>query len=195
MITGVAIATGRRTLGALAGVVLVATAGLVVSFAIFPVSNVISLGYLVDSLWVVGILMWVVIGWSAFVAATAVLPQIQRPADAGSASPGGLARIQWVGGCVVVAGLAIVAGFGIPPVASRPREINWNGSDVALTARVATGVEQVVARGPVAVTIGPLSRQDFLFLTWVDEAVGFRLEADGWDPGLSGIGLAEIEKA
>ncbi len=64
-ITVVALAAGRRRLGALGAIALAAAVGEMASFAVFPADNLLNLSYLINSLWVVSILIWSVVVWAA----------------------------------------------------------------------------------------------------------------------------------
>jgi len=186
VITVVALATGRRPLGALGAVSVAVALGVFASFAVFPVKNFISLAYLVDCLWVVGILIWAVVAWAAFSLAQAALARARRPAGAaGPAIERAAELVPWAG-ALALAALAVVGVLGIGPAATRPGEIDWNARDVALVARAATAIERAIPRGPVAIEVGPVFLSDFFLAAWSTEAVAYRLESDGWRPGVSG---------
>src|ERR1019366_2898608 len=92
---------------------------------------------------------------------------------------------------LAIAALAIVGVLGIRPAATRPGEIDWNPSDVAIVARAATAIERDLPAGPVTIQVALASRAppslgQFFLVTWSTEGVAFRLEADGWRPGVSG---------
>ena len=191
VITVVALTTGRRVLGALGAVSFAVSAGMVVSFAVFPHKNFISLDYLVDVLWVVGVLVWAVVVWAALSVGWVVLLRARR-ATAVAPPIGRTGALAPWAGALAVAALAIVGVLGIRPAVTRPGEIDWNPSDVALVARAATAIERAVPVGPVGIQVAlatpapPSLRLFFFFLvTWSTEGVAFRLEADGWRPGVS----------
>jgi len=173
--------TGRRALGALAVVGLAATAAVMVSFAIFPAKNVISVGYLADSLWPLGVLLWAVGLWVVLEIARDVLARVggewaRRPQRWSSV-------VAPAASLAVLVVLPIVAVIGLRPIASHPDEVDWSPADVALVARAATAIERAVAPGPVSIVV--LS-SDFFLGTWSTEGIAYRLETDGWRPGTSG---------
>ncbi len=201
VITVVGFVTGRRALGAFGAVSVAATAGVAVSFGVFPYKNLISLAYLVDCLWVVGILVWGVVIWAAIELGRAALSRaaLSRAALSRAAlnrargamltgdPPVGRAAplVPWVG-ALVFAALALVGVVGIGPAATRPGEIDWNGRDVALVAYAATAIERLDRPGPVSLRIGPGFKANFFLIAWSTEAVAYRLEANGWHPGVTG---------
>jgi hypothetical protein len=157
-----------------------------VSFAVFPYKNFISLAYLVDCLWIVGILIWVVVAWGAVCAVRAIVALARRSAPSlVPPAAGGGPLVGWTG-ALAVAALAVVGVLGIRPAATRPIEVDWNPQDVALVARAATAIERATPAGPVVVTVGPNTEPTFFLVAWSTEAIAYRLESDGWQPGVTG---------
>jgi hypothetical protein len=186
VITVAALVTGRRMLGALGAVSVATTVGIVVSFGVFPYKNLISLAYLVDCVWVVGILVWSVVAWAAFEVGRAVLIRARGPALADDqAGKRSVPVVPWAS-ALVVAALVLVGVLGLGPAATRPAEVDWNQSDVALVAQAATAIERTDRPGPVSVQIGPGSKATFFLIAWATEALAYRLESDGWRPGVTG---------
>jgi hypothetical protein len=182
-----ALTAGRRALGTLAAVALVASAGLLVSFAVFPVKNLVSLGYLIVPLWMVGTLIWVVVAWAAVGAGLALSHRSAGAADAPSAA--GTWLVRWGGAATALTALVVLGVIGLRPAATGTGGIDWSAAQVALTARAASAVEREVPRGPVALSV-KASEVDPLAVTWPAEAIAFRLETDGWHPGLSGVAVS-----
>jgi hypothetical protein len=183
-----ALSTGRRALGSLAAVALVASAGLLVSFAVFPVKNLVSLGYLIVPLWVVGALIWVVVAWAAIATGLALSHRSARAADA--PSPAGRTwLVRWGAAATALTALVVLGVIGLGPAATRTGGIDWSAGGVAVTARAASAIEREVPRGPVALSV-KVSQVDPLAVTWPAEAIAFRLETDGWQPGLFGVAVS-----
>ena len=65
---------GHRSLTSLALVALMCSIGFTGGLAIFPTKNGLSLDYLIYGLWVVGVLLWTVVGWSVAL----VIPLVVR---------------------------------------------------------------------------------------------------------------------
>ena len=148
VITVAAFVTGRRPLGALGAVAVTSCAALVVSFGVLPAKNFLNVMYLVDCLWVVGVLIWAAIELGRVVLRRAA--SVRWPTRTAAVAT-------WVGVATVVA-LIVVGVIGVGPAATRPGEIAWNARDLALVARAATAVERVERAGPVAIRAGPPSR-------------------------------------
>jgi hypothetical protein len=174
VITVAAFVTGRRPLGALGAVAVTSCAALVVSFGVLPAKNFLNVMYLVDCLWVVGVLIWAVVAWAAIELGRVVLrraPSVRWPTRTAAVAT-------WVGVATVVA-LIVVGVLGVGPAATRPGEIAWNARDLALVARAATATERVERAGPVAIRVGPPVKSDYYLVTGWTAGVVYRLEADG----------------
>ena len=64
-ITAAALRSRPAKLGALGAIALAAALSEMASFAVFPAGNLLNLSYLINSLWVVSILIWSVVVWAA----------------------------------------------------------------------------------------------------------------------------------
>jgi hypothetical protein len=176
VITMAAFVTGRRLLGALGAVAVTSCAALVVSFGVLPAKNFIHVMYLVDCLWVVDILIWAVVTWAAIELGRVVLHR-----DASVGWPAGTTVVGTWAGVATVAALIVVGVLGIGPA-----EIAWNARDLGLVARAATAIEHLDRSGPVAIRVGPSVKSDYYLVTGWAAGVVYRLEADGWRPGVGG---------
>ncbi len=182
LVTLVALATGRRALGSFAAATAALSVGLVVSLAIFPDKNILSLGYLVVPFWLVGLALWLVAGWCLAVALEVLWRWWARrrgstPLEgrARSAAHLGLAAI--VAAAVGGAGaLGLVAGAD-PPAAG------WSPRAVTELAQAGAAIERMVPPGPVTVRV---LGGGFYATTWLTEALAYRLEVAGWRPGTTG---------
>ena len=144
----------------------------------FPTKSILSLAYLVDAFWVVGVALWVVGAWTLVELARAAV-RMRGPLALARA-----ARIAapWT----VVAGLAAFVAVGTLDIdsagASRMRS-GWTSADVALVDRATAVIEHDVPAGGVWIVVaGP----DFYTRTWTEEGIAYRLEAQGWLPGTIG---------
>jgi hypothetical protein len=180
VITVAAFVTGRRALGALGAVGVTSCAALAVSFGVLPAKNFLNVMYLVDCLWVVGILVWAIVAW-----ATIELVRVVLHRAAGVRWPITAAVGTWAG-VATVAALIVVGVLGVGPAATRPGEIAWNSTDLALVARAATAIEHLERSGPVAMRVGAPVKSDYYLVTGWTAGVVYRLEADGWRPGVGG---------
>jgi hypothetical protein len=190
VITMVALASGGRRLGTLSAIALALAASLLVAFAVFPVNNILSLGYLVVSLWLLSILIWSVVVWAVVGASARAWRdyRVRHPATDGVNVAGGKPRlVPWAGLALTVAALALVvsvAALGIQSVIARPFDGFWKPQFVARDSRAAEAIERTVPRGPVAIEVGPAS-YDFFVMSGSAQGVAYRLQADGWQPGLT----------
>jgi len=64
--------------------------------------------------------------------------------------------------------------------------VSWDAVDAASVINIARAVERVAPEGPVALTVvnGPKS---LLSGIWISEGVAWKLESDGWAPGVNPI--------
>jgi hypothetical protein len=189
VITMAAVVTGGRRLGALGAIALALAASLLVAFAVFPVTNIFSLGYLVVCLWLLSILIWSVVVW-AVVAASAWAWRswrVRHPAIDGMNVAGGKPVFGPLAGtALTVAALALVlsvAALGVQSAIARPMNGFWNPQRVARDNRAAEAIERIVPRGPVAIEVGPVS-YNFYVMSGSAEGMAYRLQTDGWQPGL-----------
>jgi hypothetical protein len=130
---------------------------------------------------VIGILVWAVVAWAVVELVRVVLHRA-----AGVRWPNPTTAIGSWAGAATVAALFVVGVVGIGPAATRPGEIAWNSSDVALVARAATAIEHLERSGPVAIEVGAPVKSDYYLVTGWAAGVVYRLEADGWRPGVGG---------
>jgi hypothetical protein len=171
----------RPRLSALASVAVAFSAGLVVSFWIFPTKNTLSLDYLIPILWVVGVLLWVCGGWA--VAAVAA----RRPARVdGSGGRPARRELTIVAGWAAVVVVLGVAAAGLWPLhAFEPTEaaVGWDPTTVAKVENVTAAIERTVPRGPVVFEVKNPGPGEFAGFG-LSEGVAWRLRSDGWQPGL-----------
>jgi hypothetical protein len=187
-ITAATLATGRRELGALGAIALAAAVSEMASFAVFPAGNLLNLSYLINSLWVLSILIWSVVVWAAVSIGLWVWhryredvrlpivpnsrPCVERLAPAGM-----------VLSLAVLAVLAVIGFLGLKPAATDPSDIYFMPQMAARDARAAFAIEQLVKPGRVAIVVATRSRDGFL-APGTAEGVAYRLKVDGWRPGL-----------
>jgi hypothetical protein len=178
---------GRHDLATLAGIGVVGSVAVVGTFADVPKHNEVNLIFLMYCLWVVGILLWVVVAWTAEEALVAAL----RRAKAGGAA-------QWVGrrrgGLGGVGRLAGLCGLLLLGVAATRGVTSRAGAEVnryrvGQLERMVTAIEAKVPAGPVTVELRPnegaltaLTMQ-FAYGT----GIGWQLTADGWQPALPAL--------
>ena len=192
--------SNRRELATLSFVALALSASTVFVYAVFPLANTLSLEYLIDSLWVVGILAWVVVGWGTGVLLVALADRRDhRPSvDAAAmmpelASQGG--RWQQLGlpilGLVAIALVASVGLLGIShTLTTEPTDhgAGWSHSENASIDAAASAIEaDLPKKGPIYVYLstGPGGYAHFLESLHITEGVAWRLQVDGWKPALS----------
>ncbi len=174
-----ALLTRRSALGATALLTLAAGLGLVVSLAIFPTKNAVSLDYLIDAFWLLGIALWVVALWTL---GTVLLAAAARMSH-GVPRRGWFDLIAPLGSVLALAAVIGVGVLGIQPAAAHPVKQEWSTADVRLVDQVATAIEDQVPPGPVSVLVLSSS---FSEGTWATEGIAYRLESDGWQVGTSG---------
>ena len=190
VITMVASATGERRLARLGGIALALAASLLVAFAMFPVTNSISLPYLTVCLWVLSIVIWSVVVW-ALACATAWAwraHRVRHLATVGvNVADGKPELVPWTGLALTAAALALVvsvAALGIQSTIARGDSGFLNPQLIARDNRAAETIERIVPRGPVAIEFGPPS-YDFFVMSGSAQGVAYQLQADGWQPGLT----------
>jgi len=195
---GLAWRSGRRSLSALAAVSLVVSVTTVVSFATLPADNLSVLSYLINVLWVVGTLQWIVVAWVLVEVAGALLHARSGGVQSGGVRTGGVAvgsvparSVPAVAaGAAAVAVILLVAATVatlhtlVPAAQGRAAGV---AVDRPLDAGIAAAVERTVPRGPVIVRVTPSEfgpRYGYYNIdTW---GVAFVLLTHGWHPGLTG---------
>jgi hypothetical protein len=172
LITVAAFASGRRKLGTL-GVVAAATAvSLAAAFAIYPTKNAISLGYLVNAIWILTILEWCVLLWGVVSILQVLAQRLQLSLPRLALSGAGLAvTLLVVCGCLGIVGLWSVS--------TSPAAVNWNIHERNATNQVTATIEREVPRGPVSIRVEP---SELIVANYVAESIAYRLLIDGWSP-------------
>ena len=188
-VTAAALATGRRRLGALGAVTLSVAVSEVVTFAVFPADNSLSLSYLMNFLWVISILMWSVVVWAGVMVGQWAWRRYKAglPVTKGAAvNQTGVARLPLAGVAVSVAFLVLIGYLAIEPAITRPYLTSFVPQVAARDDRAALAIERIVRPGPVAIMVRIRSRDVFL-APGSAEAVAYRLKTDGWQPGLRSL--------
>ena len=205
IIAAVAYRTGRRALCALSTVCMISLVAVTMTFAIFPGKNAISIDYLIVCLWVVGTMLWSVVIWSAAAAVAAIVrrqrelwsPGFDTATPLGAAlATGHLRELQRSMGWSTLLAILVIAPIVVVGLAGgrnmvgfEPTDFNsgWTPFQAATVGRVATQIERTVPRGPLVYTIKWHPTGSLIDL-WIAESVAWRLEADGWQPGLYSYG-------
>jgi len=175
---------GHRQLAALALMTLVCSLAVLVTFTVYPQKNLFNLGYLIVILWVVGILWWTVAAWVVGLAVTAVLRR-RSTVDV----PTWSRQAAWGAGLGGIAVVAVVALAGVTSLASFVPSESTVGADetgMALVGTLATQIEHRTPEGPVALELS-VRTQDVFVPFELGQGLAWRLEADGWSPGLYGV--------
>ncbi len=179
-IAGLAWATGRRELAALAGVGAAVSLAVVASFAALPADNLSVLSYLINALWVVGALLWIIAAWGLAELTAAVLRR--RPVGARDRSGPPAVVVAGVTLAVLLAAAAVALHTLVPSARGRVGAVQV---DRSLDEAIAGSVERSVARGPVVVQVDPSSFGPRYGYYSVDYwGVAYELLTDGWRPGL-----------
>jgi hypothetical protein len=183
----------RLELSALAVVGVVVAVGTAISFASFPAGNLGPLGYLVNVLWLVGALIWIIVLWGGGDLVVEGLRRWQeRQALQQHRGHGGRRHLpirQPVLRVLEVVALLVLvlAGFaGLRTLVPAAREqVAAVKSDAPLDRSMARSVERSVPPGPVIVTVRPESfgprYGDYVPDLW---GVALILLEGGWRPGL-----------
>lgn len=183
-----AVVSHRRALAALAVTGFVASVGFVAAVAIFPYAKALSLYYLLDLLWPLGIMIWATVGWGVCsVVAAASRRRVHVPNESAN-GPGGRYGRPWTeaASLLVVLAIAVMCILGIHEAAGAvPSEntVSWDSVDAASIANIAAAIEHRVPPGPVEFRITGGTRSLISDL-WISEGVGWKLKSDGWSPGL-----------
>lgn len=174
--------TRRRDLSALAAVGLVGSLGVLVAISGSPKLHIGNLTYLTPELWVLGILIWIVVGWSVVELARALI----RWRTAGG--PRSIRVRQWNAGTVgvVLVSLALVpvATLGLIQISSNS-EVDTN--QVAQMKKGVRAIEGRVPAGPVVLRFSEASTHTGVLLASSDvinigSGIAWQLTADGWEP-------------
>jgi hypothetical protein len=179
--------SGHRSLTSLALVALVCSIGFTASLAIFPTKNSLSLDYLIYGLWVVGALLWTVVGW----AVALVIPVVVRRFSSSTALAPRRGN-PWMNGvgAVAVATLLTVGVAAVWPYRSGTASTTSTTEEARYTTirEASRAIERRIRPGPVVVAFheergNVLSGYDAFIIS---EGVAWQLEAAGWRPGLFG---------
>ena len=174
---------GRRSLSALSLVTLTCSVGTMITFASIPSSNSLNLIYVDCSLWAVSILIWTVGVWTV---GEVVLAALRRRANlhVDRHLP------QWTA-AVGMAGIGVVVLFGLvgatdlSPVGAQG-SVGLDAGAVRAIGQIATQVQDSARPGPVALTFN-ISGGGYFSILVISEGVAWKLESDGWKPGLYNI--------
>ena len=164
------------------------------SFAVFPAGNLLNLTYLINSLWVLSILIWSVVVWAAVSIGLWVWHRCGIGLRLPPTVPISRTRIERLPLAGMVVSLTVLAflavGFlGIKPAATDPSDMYFMPQVAARDARAALAIERLVKPGRVAIVVASRSRDDFL-APGTAEGVAYHLKIDGWRPGLtSSLGI------
>jgi hypothetical protein len=171
----------RFELSALSIVGTVMAIGTVISFASFPADNLAESGYLLNMLWVVGTLIWIIAVWGCLALGREIVLRWIR----GRPLTGG--RLPLLHG-LEVAGLTLLVIAGIAGVRSLTGAAHGTVESVKavlpLDRSIARSVEHNVPPGPVIVVV-----QSSTFPHLGDPSIDYKglawiLLTDGWHPGL-----------
>ena len=176
---------GRKNLAALAGIGVVCSVGVVVTFADVPKVNEVNLLFLMYCVWVVGILLWVVVGW-AMVETLGAAVRHGRGSGAArwwSRRRRGLAGLGQLAG---LCGLLLLGASATRGLTSQARA-QVNGYRVGQLQRVVTAIETAVPAGPVAIELRP--SEGALTTLTMQFAYGTGMGWDGSSPQMGGSRL------
>jgi hypothetical protein len=178
---------------AAASIVSLATStGVVVAIAIVPYAKALSLFYLLNLFWPLGIMIWATLIWGASALVTSIWRSrttntLVDPTPA--TDPTNAARWQWAAALVSVAAITVVCILGIRGASVfTPMEntVSWDGYDATSIVNISRAIERAVPPGPVAFAVTRGSRTVISAL-WISEGVGWQLTSDGWSPGLDQV--------
>lgn len=152
--------TGRRDLAAFALVTDVSLAAMAMSAARLPTRNVISLGYLLDSQWFLGVLVWATVVWAGMELLRETLArwrstaQVARPHSACLGAPQRRARMTRVVTAVALAAMVLVAVLDIRsvPLNGILRGDDWT-TVVARVNRMAAAIERTYPHTPIVLRV------------------------------------------
>ncbi len=209
VLTVAALRLKRASLAGLSALTLALCMAIAVNFALVPVDNFISLGYLSVSVWVVSLALWATVLTAVAEVVLAARDRVLTRRKSASltgqshgvngvsadepheltltqAAPRAMATAGAVGVLVVVA-LATLGG-SIPHLTHGPAvgSVTWNSTETSQIVNVTNAVEAATHPGPVAFVLSPHFASPFAEAE-VEEGIAWRLEADGWHPGLFSI--------
>ena len=183
--------SGHRSLTSLALVALVCSIGFTVALAIFPSKNTLNLGYLIYGLWVVGVLLWTVVGW----AVALVIPvAVRRFRSSSVLTP--QRGFPWTNtlGAVAIAAVLAVGFAAAPPYLTGSANATSTAEEAQFTTirEASRAIERRIPPGPVVVAFHEERGKSLSGYGAGDisEGVAWQLEADGWRPGLFGVEAA-----
>ena len=182
---------GHRSLTSLALVALVCSIGFTVALAIFPSKNTLNLGYLIYGLWVVGVLLWTVVGW----AVALVIPvAVRRFRSSSVLTP--QRGFPWTNtlGAVAIAAVLAVGFAAVWPYRSGSANTTSTAAEAQFTTirEASRAIERRIPPGPVVVAFHEERGKSLsgYGAGIISEGVAWQLEADGWRPGLFGVEAA-----
>ena len=178
--TVVALASGRRELGTLGAVATATVVSFISAFAIYPAKNAISLGYLINAIWILSILVWCVLLWGVVSILRVLAQRLHLSLPRQAVSRAGLAG-------TLIVGSGILVAVGLWSVSTSPAAVNWNVQERNASDQVTMTIEHQVPRGPVNIRVDP---SELIVANYVAESVAFRLLTDGWSPGLGRVTAA-----
>jgi hypothetical protein len=188
----VALRTHRRSLAALAILAVSCAVAAVASFAVIPVSQYPSMVYLIYVLWVIGILIWVVIAWAVIEAARAAahIRRVRLASGDQSRIPSRvhlhLTHAAFAPPVAATVAVILVGVLGLSGIA-RDGQLAVPHKTVSQAGPIALSIERLVPPGPVEVEFRSSNVSPYgavLGAVW-------RLEADGWSPGLRSVLAAQ----
>ncbi len=172
---------GRCRLCALAAVAFVGAVSAGIALSVVPQKNELSLDYTICFLWGVSILVWTAVVWG-IVALLASSDGVRRGFD----QHVGRHRARMVGGLVAIGVPLAVVVVGASSLSSYVPQLTTVGLDTRgfRTVIVFTGrIERAEPRGPVTLKVSsPL--KGYYVANALTEGIAWRLQADGWRPGL-----------
>ncbi len=173
----------RVELSAAAVVWLTMAASLVASFAVLPADNLVVISYLMNVLWVVGSVAWVILVWALIEVAVALVHRARARTSEPAQAPALALGVLAAGLALLVAGAVVTLHSLVPAARSQATTVKVDsGLDSAITA----AVERSVAKGPVIVHVVPsLFGPRYGYYDIDYWGVAFGLVADGWHPGLT----------
>ncbi|MGA2037570.1 MAG: hypothetical protein ABSH04_08320 [Acidimicrobiales bacterium] len=157
--------TGRRDLAALALVTDVTLAAMAASAARLPTRNLISLGYLLDSQWFLGVLVWATVVWAGLELLREAprywrsAAHVARPHSASLGTPQRRARMTQVVTAVALAAIVLVVVLDIRSV---PLNGVLPGDDwptvVPRVNRMAAAIERTYPHTPIVLSVSESSQ-------------------------------------